>query len=126
MFDNVLDGDDGVCSVRDDATGRDRHRFASGQRARRRHARRDARDDREPARRVRGTHREPIHRRARKRRQVDNRTRVLRQHTPEGPSDRDRLTVERLRPLEHARLRLGEREQLGHREERSAAVTSEP
>jgi len=114
MFDNVLDGDDGVGSVGHDTAGCDRHRFPGREGARRRHARSDAGDDRQAARRIRRAYGEPVHRRARERRQVDDGTCVLGEHPAGGGRDCDTPTVERRDLLEHARLRLREREQLGH------------
>ena len=89
---DVLDRDDGVGALRDDAARRDRHRLArprarvdrpaGGDRARRSGASPGA---------SAGAQREAVHRRGRKRRQVDGRARVLGEHAAGGVLERDVL-----------------------------------
>ena len=114
MIDNNLDRDDCVGAAGNDAAGRDRHRLPRFQRPWRGNARRDARNDGQAARRVGSPQRESVHRRAGKRRQIDQGAGVLSNHSAERLRNRHPLAFERLHPLEHARLRLPEREQLRH------------
>ena len=67
-MDNILDGDDGIPSARDDAAGRDLDRLAGGELVRRRPAGGDTVDDAERAGEVRRAHGVAVHRGARDRR----------------------------------------------------------
>jgi hypothetical protein len=68
MFDNILDGDDGIGALGHDASRRDRHCLARPEHTGGGTPRSDPTDHAERSRRVRGPHREPIHRRTRERR----------------------------------------------------------
>jgi glycosyltransferase involved in cell wall biosynthesis len=114
MLDNILDGDDGIRSVGHDSSCRDPHRLPRLQRARSRATRGDAEDDRQRAGRVPRTHREPVHRGARKRGQIDECVRGFAEHAPGRLLQRDALRPERLRALEDEALRLLDRQELGH------------
>ena len=105
-MDNILEGDDGVGAVGDDTAGRDLHRLAGRERARRRTAGGDPLDDRQRPGQVRGANREAVHRRARKRRQVDDGARRLRRDAARRVPDGHVLGREHLRAGEHERLRL--------------------
>ena len=95
MLDNVLDGDDGVGSLRHHAARGNRHRLACIQRTRGRDPGGNARDDGEPAGRVRRPYGETVHRRARERRQVD-RSRSRRRRDPaRGVSVQQKLLDEK-------------------------------
>ena len=106
MLDNILDGDDGVRAVGDDASGRDRHRLAGSERTLGRPARRDVRDDRQASGQVARPHRVSVHRRARERRQVDGGARILRGDASGRRSESDAFGREDARVLQHPRLRL--------------------
>jgi hypothetical protein len=114
MFDNVLDGNDGIGAFGHDTAGGDRHRLACRECPRRRRAGPDPRHHRKPARRVRRAHGEPVHGRARKGREIHQRKGILCEHAPRRRRDADLLGGQRRHPLEHPRLRLSEREQLSH------------
>jgi len=113
-LDNVLDRDDGVGSCRDDTAGGDRHRLAFLERAWLRHTGRDPRHYGQPSRRVLRSHRETVHRRARKGRQIDGREGILGQHAARRSRQLHVLGLERRHPLENALQRLLEREQVSH------------
>ena len=115
MIDNILDGDDGIGPFGHHATRGDRHRLARLERARRGNARRDpGRHGKRPGR-IRGTQREPVHRRAREGRQVDRRPRRLGKNAPGRLLEPHRLRGERTGPLDDQALGLLHRHQLGHR-----------
>jgi dolichol-phosphate mannosyltransferase len=114
MLDNDLEGDDGIRAVRDDSSGRDPHRLAGLQRARRRPPCRDAEPHRQRPGGVGRTNREPVHRAARERRQVDHRARRLCEHASGCPLERDRLRRQRHGALEHEVLGFLESQELGH------------
>ena len=116
ILDNILDRDDGVCTLGNDTSGRDAHGLTRCERARRGHPGGDPGNDGEPAGRVFGPQREAVHGGARKRRQVDDRTRVFRENSSRRrSSDRNRFRSKGRRPLENQCLRLRERYQTGHR-----------
>ena len=111
-LDDELVLDDGVGAVRDDAAGRDPHRLAGLERPRRRARRRRCRKTTGsvPGRvgRANGV---AVHRRARKRRQVDHRDGRLGEHAAGGAARAARARHASGRDaLEHERLRLLERE----------------
>jgi hypothetical protein len=114
-LDNILDGDDGIGAVGHDAARRDLHRLAGGERAHGRPAGCDAVRDRQGSRRVDHAKREPVHRGARKRRQVDGGARVLGEHATGCRRDGHGLRRQRANVREHPRQRLLDREQSGHR-----------
>ena len=114
IIDNILEGDDGIRALRDDAAGGDPHRLTGLQRLRRRPARGDPKDHRQHPRRVRRAHGEPVHRAARERRQVDHRARRLGEHAARRPLERDRLRRQRRGALEHEALGFLESQELGH------------
>ncbi|MDX6491165.1 MAG: hypothetical protein QOD43_1410, partial [Gaiellaceae bacterium] len=114
MFDNILDGDDGIGPVRHHPARGDRHRLACPQLALRRPPGRDPRNDRQCARRIRRAQGEPIHRRARKRRQIDHRGGRFRKHAPGGCLDRNAFRRQRLHALENQALGFLNRQKLGH------------
>ena len=110
---DVLDRHDGVGALGHDAAGRDRHRLAGPSARGRRAAGGDPRDDRQRPRHVGRAQREAVHRRARKRRQVDGRDAPARRaRVRPPPRERDVLGLERPRALEHERERLVDRQQL--------------
>ena len=113
-IDNVLERDDGIRAVRHDAAGRDAHRLAGLQRARRRPTRGDAEHHRQRPRSVGRANREPVHRAARERRQIDHRRRGLGEHAPGGLLERHPLRRQRFGALENEALGLLERQKLGH------------
>jgi hypothetical protein len=86
-IDNVLEGDDGIGSLGHHSTCGYAHRLSGFERTRRRRARGDPVNDRQPSRRVARAQRETVHRRAVERRQVDCRDRVIGEHSPEGCLD---------------------------------------
>jgi len=102
----ALDGHDRVGSHGHDRSGRDHDCLACPENARLRAACRRVTDDHEPPGRVGRADGVPVHRRARKRRQVDGRTRVLGENTARSRRDRDVLCLERPRSLEHKCKRL--------------------
>jgi hypothetical protein len=106
MLDNILDGDDGVGILGNDAAGRDRHRLARCERAPCGPPRGDLRHDGQRAGEVSSTNGEAVHRRAAERGQVDKRLRSLRRDAARGLLDRHSLTREHVRTGEHERLRL--------------------
>jgi hypothetical protein len=106
ILDNILDGDDGIGSFRNDAAGRDAHCFTRAKRARSRAAGRDPLDDGKAPRQIFRTHRETVHRGTFERRQVDDRARVLPEHTAGRLADRHRLRREPSHPLQHTLLSL--------------------
>ena len=110
LLDNVLDRDDGVGALGYDAARRDRHRLAGGQRARRGAAGGNMPHDRKRSGRVPGAEREAVHRRARKRRQVDCSTRGFGEDTSRRILQSERLRGDRPCPLEHGGQRLVNRE----------------
>jgi dolichol-phosphate mannosyltransferase len=114
MLDNILDWDDGIGPLRDDTPGRNRHRLARPERARRGSPGRDPKDDRQLARRIGGADGKTVHRGARERGQVSEAGRFLRQHPPRGFLERDLLGGKRPHPLEYQPLRLVDRRELGH------------
>jgi len=67
---------------------------------------RDLLNDRQRAREIGGTNREPIHRRAAERRQVDERLRRLGRDPPSGLPHGHALARAHVRASEHKRLRL--------------------
>ena len=91
MLDNVLDGDDGIRAVGDDAAGRDGHRLARAECARSRPPGGDVLDDGQRSGHVGDANDESVHRRARERRQVDDGADVLRRHAAGGTLDRHDL-----------------------------------
>ena len=111
LLDNMLDRDDGIGALGDDAARRDSHRLAGLERPLGRPAGRDPEDDRQRPGRVRRADGEAVHRRARERRQVDARARVLGEHAARGLGERHRLGLERPDAREHQRERLLDREQ---------------
>ena len=115
MFDNILDGHDGIGALRDDPAGGDRHRLAGLETAGCRPPGRDPAADRQRAGRIAGTKREPVHRGARKRRQVDGRARVLGQHPACCGVQRNTLGRQHLHVREHRAQGLVDREQGRHR-----------
>ena len=125
-FDNILERDDGIRTLRHDTAGCDPHRLTGAERARHRGAGGDPRDHRKAPGRIRGAQRKAVHRRARERRQIDEGVCILREHAAGRLCNGHALCVERPHPLQDARLSFGEREQLRHRAQRSAAVTSQP
>ena len=123
-LDNVLDRNDGIRSRRHRAAGRDLHRLARLQRSLRRQPGSDPKDDRQLTRDVRRPDRKTVHRRARKRRQVDQRLDVLREHAAGRLGNRNGLGVERLHPREHARKGFVDRQQRRHRAHTLTGVIS--
>ena len=115
MFDNILDGDDGIGAVGDDTARRDRDRLTGPERPPRGQAGRRAGDDRKRPGSVGSAHREAVHCRARERRQIDGRTRVGGQHPARRLRERHRLRLERAHAGEHERLRLLDRMELSPR-----------
>ena len=111
MLDNILDGDDGVGALGNDAAGRDRHRLAGRERALCGPPGGDLRDDGQRPGRVGRANREAVHRRARERRQVDNRARRLGEHAPPAATSGTRLRRQRPHALEDLRQRLLDRQQ---------------
>ena len=91
MFDNILDGDDGIGALGNGAAGRDPHRLSALQGSRHRPAGSDPRHHGEPARRVGRPHGVAVHRRARERRQIDGRPGGLGQYAAGGGFQPDRL-----------------------------------
>ena len=113
-FRDELDRDHGVRSLGDDPAGCDSHCLTGEERPRSRLARGDVRDDGERSRRVRSPESEPVHRRARKARQVDDGTGILREHAPCSLLERDGLTRERRRAREDLREGVLDGDGLGH------------
>ena len=109
-MDNILEGEDGIGAVGDDTAGRDLHRLAGLERARRRAAGGDPLDHRERPGQVSGPNREAVHGGARERRQVDESARGLGRDAARRVPDSHLLGREHLRPGEHERLRLLESE----------------
>jgi hypothetical protein len=114
MFDNMFDRDDGIRSLRDDAARRDRHRFAGLERPRRRSPGSNPRADRKRRRNIRGANRVPIHRRARKGRQVDQRKSRRGKHPADCIYDQNVLSGQRLDALQDERERLVDPKELLH------------
>jgi dolichol-phosphate mannosyltransferase len=114
MVDNILDGDDGIGPLGNNASGRDRHRLTRTELPRRGSTRRNAEDNRQLARRVGDPDREPVHRGARERGQVDEPSRSLGEHSSTGRLERNLLGRKRLNALEDKPLRLVNRRKLGH------------
>ncbi len=113
-LDNILNGDDGIGPVRNDAAGRDRHRLSGLEPALRRAAGRDPSDDGKRAGRVRRPDCEPVHRRARKRRKVDEGLDRLGDDPPRGFLDRNLVGRQRLDTLQDPRQRIVDRKQFIH------------
>lgn len=113
-FDNILERDDGIGSVRDRAAGRDRHRLAATQLTLGRTPGCDAPSHGQGSRGVRRADGETVHRRVCEGRQVDERNRLLRQHAARCPLERDALRRQRTDALENQALRLLDRQELGH------------
>src|SRR5205823_739111 len=113
MLDNILEGDDGICSVRNDAARRDPHRLPGAKLAGRRSSRRNPERDGQPARRVDGAEGEAVHRRARKRRQVDRRARRLGQNPSRGLLEGEALVPEWANALKDQALSVFDRQQVG-------------
>ena len=112
-----LERDDGVGALRHHAAGGDAHGLARRERPHRRVARRNPAGHRERQRRVGRVgraQRVAVHGRARERRQVDDGDGGLGEDAPGRALDRDALGLERLRPVEHEALSLGERDQVSH------------
>ena len=84
----------------------------------------DPEDDRQLPRDVRRPDRKAVHRGARKRRQVDQRRNVLREHPARGLGDRNGLGLERTDPREHPREGFVDREQRRHRAHTLTGVIS--
>jgi glycosyltransferase involved in cell wall biosynthesis len=112
MIDNILEGDDGICAVRHDASSCDPHRLPGPELAWSRHSRGDSRHDRQTPRRVGRPDRETVHRRARKGGQIDHSPDVLRDNAAEKVGGRHHFRLKGLRPFEHAGKRLFARQQL--------------
>jgi glycosyltransferase involved in cell wall biosynthesis len=113
-FGNILEGDDGIGSLGDDAAGRDSHRLTRLQDTRRRQAGRDAEDHRQPPGRVRSPKGEAVHCGARKRRQIDYGGGLRDEHASGGSIERHALRREALYALEDEALGLLDRQELGH------------
>jgi glycosyltransferase involved in cell wall biosynthesis len=124
MLGDFFDGDDRVRAVRDHATGRDRHRIADAEPALSRPSGGDASCDTEGSRRVSAADGVPVHRRARKRRQVGSRVRGLSENATECCAERNHFRVEWERPLENERDCLVERDQFVHAADTLVAVIS--
>ena len=122
---DVLDRDDRVRAIRDDAAGRDPHRLSGGERAGRRTTRRDAGDDGECPGRVGGAKSEAVHRRAREARQVDHGAGVLREDATGGGVDGHLLGRKWTSALEHPAERLVDGEKLGHGGDATHGVRSD-
>ena len=115
MIDNILERDDGISSVGDDASSRDPHRLARLEAALRRASRSDPETHGQRPRGVLGAQREPVHRRAVERRQVDRGRCRFRQHAADCSFDRHRLVRKPNDALEHELLRLFDRHEISHR-----------
>ena len=112
-----LDRDDGVGALGHHAAGGDGHGLARRERPHGRVAGRNPAGHRERDRcdrRVGRTQRVAVHGRARERRQVDGGDGGLGENAPGRALDRHALGLERLRPVEHEPLGLGERDQVSH------------
>ena len=114
MFDNILDGDDGISSVGNHPAGRYRHRLAGPQLPRRGPPRRNPRHDRQHARRVQGADGVAVHRRARERRQVHERRRGRGQDAARRIFEPNAFRRQRARPFQYQALGLFERQQVRH------------
>ena len=127
MIDNILDGDDGIRTLGNDPAGRDRHRFPDRKCTRRRSTGGNAGDDGQCSRNVLGTNREAVHRRARKRREIDCRASRVGEHAAGSELEGNPLGRQRPHALEHEPLRFVHRQELGHdRAYRTRAGYAEP
>ena len=113
-FDNILDRDDDIGSLRHHAAGCDRHCFPATKRSRRRNSGRDPRNDRQPTRRVARTQGKAVHCGAGKGGQVHCGQRVPGEESTCRFPHGDRLCAEWFDTSEHASLGVREREQIGH------------
>jgi hypothetical protein len=106
MFDNILDGDDGIGSVGERAAGRDRHRLARAKLAGGRPPGGNACDNGKPTRSVGCANGEAVHCRRVERREVDLAHGLFGQHAPGGLRQRDALYGQAADALEDPALRL--------------------
>jgi glycosyltransferase involved in cell wall biosynthesis len=113
-IDNILERDDGIGAFRDGAPGGDSHGLSRLQGLLRRPARRDSEDHGQHSGRVRRANGEPVHRAARKRRQVDHRAGRFGEHAARGSFERHRLRGQGHGSLEHEALGFIEGQELCH------------
>ena len=121
IVDNILDGDDSICAVRDDAAGGDSHRLPRLERAGGGSSGRNPLHDGQATRRVDRTNRKAVHRRARERRQVDGGAGALCEHAASGGFDRNRLRRQGSSMGEDQLLRLADRQETRHGPHKLAA-----
>jgi dolichol-phosphate mannosyltransferase len=114
MFDNILDRDDGIGAFRNHAARRDRHRLSAAKTSGSGPSGRDSEGDGQLTRRVGSADREPVHGRARKRRQVDGRGCRLGQHALRRFVERNTLSRKRLHVVENDPLGFGDRQEIRH------------
>ncbi len=114
MFDNILDRDDGIGSGRHDPSGRDAHRLPRPELPADGPPRCNAADDRQRPGRVLGPKGEPVHGRARKRREVDQRRGRLGSHPSNGLLERNHFGRKRPGALENEGESLVDRQQFLH------------
>ena len=113
-LDNVLDRDDRIRAVRDDAARRDPEGLALAQRSTRGPSGGHPLRDGQRAGRVRGPEREAVHRRGREGREVDDGMEIFRGEAAGGVAQLDRLRRKRCHTTEHEALGLLDRGQGGH------------
>ena len=119
MFDNILEGDDGIGPLGHSGAGRDSHRLAWLERARRWSAGRDPVHDGELSGSIGRAQGKTVHRRAVEWREINGRGRVFDQNAAERRFDVDGLCGQGLYPLQHEPERLLDRNQTSGRRQGS-------